>query len=115
MNVDELKKRFAFDGAIKKSLRENNDDENKIHRIEHHFIAGTAQCLHSLAGCAKGLGYETSVVTEGKDRGQSYWYFDVYSDRDTRFPSITREAILMGALAEAFAAVYDGWGTLIAK
>jgi regulator of RNase E activity RraB len=62
-----------------------------------------------------GLGFTHSPVSERNHEGQPYWYFDVLSNRDTKLPSITREAILMDALAEAFGAVYDGWGTLIVK
>ena len=115
MTVDDLKKRFSLDRACKQSLRSNGDEESKLHSIEHHFIAAKAQPLHNLAACATALGFQHSPITEGKDKGQSYWYFDVLSHRDTKLPSITREAILMDSLAEAFGAVYDGWGTLIAK
>ncbi len=114
-SIDALNKRFAFDGAIKKSLLQNGDRESEVHRIDHHFIAGTAQALNELSGCARALGFGASAVSEGKDQGQSYWHLDIYSNRDTKLPSITREAILMEALAKAFVAVYDGWGTLVVK
>ena len=114
-SIDALNKRFAFDGAIKKSLLQNGDRESETHRIDHHFLAGNAQALRDLSGCARALGFEAAAVSEGKDQGQSYWHLDIYSARDTKLPSITREAILMEAMALAFVAAYDGWGTNAVK
>jgi regulator of RNase E activity RraB len=114
-SIEDLQIRFSFDGAVKQSLISNADDETKTHSIEHHFIAEVRDPLDALAGCAEALGFRSSQVSESLFEGNSYWSFDLISDRDTKLPSITRESILMLSLGEAFGATYDGWGTLIQR
>lgn len=104
-----------MDGAVKQSLVDSSDDENKIHAVEHHFIADTSTPLEELSGCTGALGFRHSDIVESEHNGERYWSLDVISDRDTKLNSLTRESIFMLALAEAFGATYDGWGTLIMK
>ncbi len=114
-SIDDLRKRFAMDGAVKQSLIDNSDDENKVHAVEHHFIADTSTPLEKLSGCTGALGFRHSDIVETEHNGNRHWSLDVISDRDTKLKLLTRESIFMLALAEAFGATYDGWGTLIAK
>src|SRR5438067_10725119 len=111
-SIEDLRKRFAMDGVVKQSLMSNSDDENKIHAIDHHFIADTSKPLEELSGCTGAIGFRHSDITESEDDGKRQWHLDVISDRDTKLKLITRESIFLLALAEAFGATYDGWGTL---
>jgi regulator of RNase E activity RraB len=114
-SVADLRNRFAMDGAVKQSLRSNSDDEAKIRAVDHHFIADASKPLEELGGCAGALGFRFSEISEEERDGIRQWSIDITSDRDTKLILLTRESILMLAIAEAFGATYDGWETQIVE
>lgn len=61
------------------------------------------------------LGFGSSEIKSDEDKnGETDWYFDLLGETSTRINSLARESLLMLALAEAYGAKYDGWGTRIA-
>jgi regulator of RNase E activity RraB len=113
---DDISHRMQMDLAIKKQLQSHNDNEDAIHTVEHHFVAEQRSTLESVAKIGRMLGFGASEIAEGTSKsGQRYFYFDLLSESGTRLNDVARQSILMFSLGEAYGAMYDGWGTLIAE
>ena len=113
---ERILQQLQFDQATKSALLEHGDDETKVHVVEHHFFAADRAALAAVAKVGRKLGFGASELMERQDEeGNSCWYFDILSKTTTYLNSLSRQSLLMAALAEAHGADYDGWGTLIAK
>jgi regulator of RNase E activity RraB len=115
-DLEQIKRQMQFDLSTKKAMRKHGDDETKTHVVEHHFVADGEADLTALANIGRLLGFEPGKLNEHADRpGAAYWTFDLLSRTATPLNTLSRESILMLALAEAYGVKYDGWGTLIEK
>jgi len=113
----QIKRQAQTDLMIKKMLGSKGDDETKPHTIDHSFIAEEASSLAELAYLAALLKFLPGVVNPvivGNDARK--FELTLQSSIDSlAIHKVLRESILMCALAEAFGAEYNGWGSSIVK
>lgn len=112
----EIVDQLDTDARIKQALNERGDDETLTHTIEHHFLAEQSDMLSELSRVGQMLGFNASEIWEEKmDEGARLFTMNLTSDTTTQLQGLGRESLLMTALAEAFGASYDGWGTHVEK
>jgi len=112
----EIVDQLSTDAQTKQALNDRGDDETKLHTLEHHFLAEQSEMLSELAQVGQMLGFNVSEIwNEETDDGTRYFTMNLLSDTTTQLQRLGRESLLMTALAEAFGASYDGWGTHVEK
>ena len=113
---EQIQKRLAMDLQTKRALIEQGDDEERIHVVEHHFVASDPSPLEGIAKIGRMLGFRTSEIRRGDtNSGQPYWYFDLLNEMPTLLNDLARQSLLMLTFAEGYGAAYDGWGTNVEK
>jgi regulator of RNase E activity RraB len=104
-----------LDDSTLAGLAKHGDHPKREHDVEHHFFADEADPLRALSALGAKLGFRPGSIVEAEHEGHRYFHVDLVSRTAVTTPSVYRESLLMGLLAESFDVEYDGWGTLVAK
>jgi regulator of RNase E activity RraB len=112
----DIRNQLAGDHAVIQRLIQAGDDPRQPHVIDHHMLSSTELSLKELSRVAQLLAFQVTPVTRETTQ-DSKLEFSCYlkTMSTTALPFISRQSILMAALAEAFGCTYNGWGAQIVK
>lgn len=113
---EQIQRQLASDLKSKQVLQSRDDDEQRIHVVEHHFFAADRTSLNEVAKIGRMLGFRPSEILQRQSKtGETSWFFDLLGETPTYLNDLARQSLLMLTFAEAFGAEYDGWGTNVEK
>ncbi|HEX4124323.1 MAG TPA: ribonuclease E inhibitor RraB [Tepidisphaeraceae bacterium] len=101
---------------MKKKLRDADDDEQALHVIDHRLLADTQEALTSVIAVARTLlAFQSTPIRPVETEGKTVFSCYLRTPGMTVLPLLSRQSILMVALAKAFGCKYSGWGTYVVK
>ena len=120
--LETVRNKLVASQKLFEALDDRGADLDAIHTVEHHFVAPQKTILEKIGKEATFLGFGYGEIRELRpEDGSTSFSADALShipilseDYDVFIPA-AREAIIMVALAKAYGAEYDGWGTKMIK